>query len=132
MSNPNPNLKNLKSWKPGQSGNPKGKPKGIPNSKTRLLRLLELTEQLKNPISGELEGFSVAEQMDLAVILKAKKGDIKAYNAILDRLEGKPTQAIEHSGGKNPIRQILEKYGGGEGQELEFPEDKGGSPEDSS
>lgn len=89
------NEQNLKPFKPGQSGNPKGRPKGVLHSKTRLKRLLELTEDLTNPITKEIEGFSVAEQMDLAQIIKARKGDTKAYIALLDRLEGKPTQNVD-------------------------------------
>ena len=82
-------------FKPGVSGNPKGKPKGVPHSKTRLLRLLELTEELKNPVTGELEGFTVAEQLDLQQIIKARRGDTRAYTVVMDRLEGKPPQTID-------------------------------------
>lgn len=87
----------------GEVRNPKGRGKGVPNSKTRLKRLLELTEDLTNPITKEVEGFSVAEQMDLAQIVKARKGDTKAYNAILDRLEGRPKQevGVDLEGGLN-------------------------------
>jgi hypothetical protein len=91
-----PNPENLKSWKKGQSGNPKGKPKGVEHSKTRLIRLLQIVQKKKNAITGESEEFSVAEQMDMALILKALKGDIKAYAEILDRIEGKATQHIEN------------------------------------
>lgn len=83
-------------FKKGKSGNPNGAKKGVPHSKTRLRRLLELTENLTNPITKEVEGFSVAEQMDLAMIIKARSGDVKAYTAVLDRLEGKPKQTIEN------------------------------------
>ena len=85
----------------GVSGNPAGKPKGVQNSKTRLLRLLELVTKMKNPVTGEEEEFSLAEQLDMQVIAKARKGDLKAYEMILDRLEGraKQTSEIELSGG---------------------------------
>jgi ribosome-binding protein aMBF1 (putative translation factor) len=78
----------------GETRNPNGKPKGVPHSKTRLKRLMELTENLTNPITKEIEGFTVAEQLDLAQIIKARKGDTRAYEAILDRLEGKPKQDV--------------------------------------
>jgi len=83
------------SFKPGQSGNPNGRPKGVPNARTRLQRLLLLTQDMKNPVTGEMEGFTVAEQMDLAQIIAARKGDTRAYNAIMDRLEGKPQQSVD-------------------------------------
>ena len=95
MANPNPNLDNLKPMKPGETLNPKGYPKGVPHSKTRLKRLLQITENLTNPITKETEGFSVAEQLDLAQIVRAKKGDTRAYTALMDRLEGKPTQYVD-------------------------------------
>ena len=84
-----------KPFEKGESGNPKGRPKGVPNSKTRLLRLLEITQNVKNPITGELEDFSIAERMDLAILNKALKGDIRAYQELMDRLEGKAKQTTD-------------------------------------
>src|SRR5690348_4080797 len=88
-------LKNLKPPKKGEVRNPKGKPKGVEHSKTRLKRLLELTQKMKNPVTGKEENFTIAEQMDLALIAKARKGDVLAYREILDRLEGKPKQTTD-------------------------------------
>jgi len=95
------NEQNLTPFKKGEVANPKGRPKGIPNSKTRLLRLLELVQVKTNPITGEKEEFTVAEQLDMMVLQKAFKGDLRAYQEILDRLEGraKQTNEIELSGG---------------------------------
>lgn len=88
----------LKSFEPGQSGNQKGRPKGVPNAKTRMERFLELSINGKNPITKEDELFTVAELMDLQVISKAIKGDLQAWEKINDRLEGKAKQTTEHSG----------------------------------
>lgn len=85
-------------FKKGQSGNPAGRPAGVPNTKTRLLRFLELEQEGTNPVTKEREQFTVAELMDLQQIAKALKGDLQAYSALLDRLEGKPPQNHEHSG----------------------------------
>ena len=94
------NEQNLTPFEKGKPGGP-GRPKGVPNSKTRLLRLLELVQVKTNPITGEKEEFSVAEQLDMMVLQKAFKGDLKAYQEILDRLEGraKQTSEVEISGG---------------------------------
>ena len=94
------NEQNLKPFQVGNPGGP-GRPKGVPNSKTRLLRILELVQKKRNPVTGEDEEFSIAEQMDLQLINKALKGDMKAYEILMDRLEGKPKQSteVEVSGG---------------------------------
>jgi hypothetical protein len=95
------NEQNLIPAQKGEVRNPNGRPKGVPNSKTRLLRLLELVQIKTNPITGEKEEFTVAEQLDLMVLQKAFKGDLRAYQEILDRLEGRAKQSteIEVSGG---------------------------------
>jgi len=89
------NEQNLIPAQKGEIRNPNGRPKGIPNSKTRLLRLLELVQVKTNPITGEKEEFTVAEQLDMMVLQKAFKGDLKAYQEILDRLEGRAKQTTD-------------------------------------
>jgi hypothetical protein len=95
------NEQNLTPFPKGVSGNPAGKPKGVQNSKTRLLRLLELVQKKKNPITGVEEEYTVLELMDMQQVFKALKGDDKAYREILDRLEGRAKQSteVEISGG---------------------------------
>ena len=87
----------------GVSGNPAGKPKGTEHSKTRLKRILDLVQKKRNPITGEEEEFTVLELMDMQMIAKALRGDQKAYQEVIDRLEGKPKQTseVEVSGGMN-------------------------------
>ena len=89
------NEQNLKPFPKGVSGNPAGKPKGTEHSKTRLKRLLDLVQKKRNPITGEEEEFTVLELMDMQMIAKALKGDQKAYEAVVDRLEGKPKQTTD-------------------------------------
>lgn len=108
------NEQNLIPAKKGEIRNPKGRGKGVLNSKTRLLRLLELVTETKNPVTGENEEFSIAEQLDMQIIAKARKGDLKAYEILLDRLEGKPKQSteLEVSGGLNITWEEKKTYVG--------------------
>lgn len=104
----------------GEIRNPNGRPKGIPNSKTRYLRLLTLTEKIKNPVTGDMEEFSIIEQLDMQMIAKARKGDLKAYKEIMDRLEGKAQQSIDMNVAIDPRKEILKKYmEGGDVREVE-------------
>ena len=82
-------------FKPGETGNPNGRPKGVPNAATRYMRFLQLEQQGKNPVTGETETFTLAELMDLRQIKRAIDGDLNAYKEILDRLEGKSVQKSE-------------------------------------
>lgn len=108
----NPNAAaNLRPAKKGEVRNPKGRPPGIPNAKTRYKRLLELTETIKNPVTGEMEEFSIIEQLDMQVIAKARKGDLAAYRELMDRLEGKAKQSVDVGGGDVPISVLLDKFG---------------------
>jgi hypothetical protein len=106
------NEQNLIPAQKGEIRNPNGRPKGVLNSKTRLLRLLELVTTTKNPVTGEMEEFSIAEQLDMKIIAKAMKGDIRAYQELLDRLEGKAKQTneIELSGGLNVVWEEKKTY----------------------
>lgn len=46
------------------------------------------------------------EALAMSVLKKAlAKGDIQAFNAVADRMEGKPTQPVE--GGENPIKFVV-------------------------
>jgi len=106
------NEQNLTPFPKGVSGNPAGKPKGVEHSKTRLLRLLQLVTKVRNPVTGEDEEFTIAEQLDMKIIAKAMKSDIRAYQEILDILEGraKQTNEIELSGGLNVVWEEKKTY----------------------
>jgi hypothetical protein len=102
-------LDNLKPFEKGQSGNPNGRPKGAISSKTILNKFLSLVEKgVKNPVTGEFEDMTVAEVMNLSIIAKARKGDLSAYREVLDRLEGKPQQNIDHTTGGEKIDNKFE------------------------
>ena len=82
-------------FKKGQSGNPKGRPKGRRNRSTIARELLELNQKLKNPLTGQDETMSQEYLMTLALIKKAREGDVSAYKALMDSGYGAPVQQIE-------------------------------------
>lgn len=100
-------------WKPGESGNPAGRPKGIPNSKTILQRFLALEEKIANPVTGVEENMSQLEIMYLKQIAKARKGDLQAMKEVIDRYEGKAQQTVDMNLAVDPRKEILEQYLGG-------------------
>ena len=97
---------NLIPFKPGQSGNPKGRPKGAKSRSTVIKRWLEAMDKGKNPMTGEVENMSVEDKMTLALIGKALKGDTQAYKALMDSAYGQPKQEIEEVSTKEVITRI--------------------------
>lgn len=59
------------------------------NVVSRLKKFLALEIDGQDPITKQAGKFTVAEMMDLQVIAAALKGDIKAWEKINDRIEGK-------------------------------------------
>jgi hypothetical protein len=99
------NEENLKpAWKPGeQSPNPNGRPKGSKNRSTIARKWLEVMQESKNPITGELEKLSQEDLITLAMIHKARKGDVGAYKQLMDSGFGMPTQQIEQTIIEQPL-----------------------------
>lgn len=79
MANKNPKRENLKPWPKGVSGNPAGAQKKIP----------ELDKLLSDIPESDYEAI-IQKLID-----KAKKGDIRASEVVLDRAYGKPKEKIE-------------------------------------
>lgn len=78
------NEQNLKPWKPGQSGNPKGRPKGIRNFSTIIQQLLA-DEELMDKISKNKPSYwdhlpikNGANALVTVMLIKALQGDVKA------------------------------------------------------
>lgn len=89
---------NLKpAWSKGESGNPNGRPKGAKNRSTIARKWLEVNQKLKNPITSEDEVMSQEDLMTLALIKKAREGDVNAYKALMDSGYGSPVQQIEQT-----------------------------------
>lgn len=76
MANPNPDRRNLRPWKPGQSGNPNGRPKSL----TSILR--DLMDR-QNPA-----GLTAAEAFVQACIIHAANGNAAYAKEIWARMDG--------------------------------------------
>lgn len=68
----------------GQTGNPNGRPRKLP----------ELDKLLADVLGEEKDGMTAAEAILKALRLKAAKGDVRAIEVMLDRAYGKPKQTI--------------------------------------
>ncbi len=79
-------------WKPGQSGNPGGRPKRKP-----------LTDAIARIIDAV-----GAEKFAAAIAAKAELGDVTAFREMADRLEGKVAQPI---GGSDELGPVKVAYG---------------------
>ena len=90
-------LDNLKPFEKGESGNPNGRPKGAKGRATIARYWLEINQKLKNPITGTEETMSQEDLMTLALIKKAREGDVAAYRALMDSGYGSPIQQIEQT-----------------------------------
>ena len=92
MAKPNP-IPNSKPFKKGQSGNPNGRPKKLP----------ELDKLLADVLGEEKDGRTAAEAILMALRAKAAKGDIRAAEVLLDRAWGKAKQQVDVTSGGNPV-----------------------------
>ena len=79
-------MENLKPWKPGQSGNPGGRPRR--DAITGALRE-QLASQTNSPDGGSE---TIADAIAAALIKHALRGDVRAIREIADRTEGRPRQ----------------------------------------
>lgn len=91
-----PNPQNLKPFKPGQSGNPKGREKGSHNRATIAMKWLGILTKHKNLLTGIEEQLSMEDKMTLSLIKKAiEDQDVNAYKAVMDSAYGTPKQTTE-------------------------------------
>lgn len=98
---PNPENITDKKFPKGQSGNPNGRPKGSRNRSTVAKQWLEVAQKIKNPITGADETLEQQDIMTLALIKKAREGDVSAYKELMDSAYGKSIQ-IDHNHNVEP------------------------------
>jgi hypothetical protein len=89
------NEENLKPFGKGNNANPNGRPKGSRNRSTIVKELLEFASSQKNVLTGEQETLTQEQAITLAMLLKAGKGDVNAYKALMDSCYGAPKQTTD-------------------------------------
>lgn len=76
------NIENLKPYKPGESGHPEGRPKGVRNWDVVMRELFD---------SGE---FDQAEMLKVFYKKALEEGDQKAMDYITERMDGKAKERL--------------------------------------
>lgn len=92
-------------FKKGQSGNPNGRPKGRRNRSTLIREWLEVSQKIKNPITGEIQELEQQDIMTLALIKKAREGDVSAFRELMDGAHGKVMQQTDITTNGESIQQ---------------------------
>jgi hypothetical protein len=87
-------------FKPGQSGNPNGRPKKIP----------ELDKLLADVLGEEKDGIEAAKAILMALRAKATKGDVRAAEVLLERAYGKIKQDVNLSGSLGVVWNEVKTY----------------------
>lgn len=101
MANPNPLPPPEESqFKPGESGNPHGRPKGTKNLSTILKEMLELETEVDG------EKMTNKDAIIRKLMKKSKEGDMKAIQEVFDRTEGKSKQEIKLEGIPDPTFHV--------------------------
>jgi hypothetical protein len=91
---------NLKQWKKGQSGNPKGRKKGDVNV------LHHIKKQLALIAPGQRKAWAllIAEK----AVKKASRGDYQFAKLIIEHQDGTPVQKVLHGNtGDEPFRVVM-------------------------
>ena len=108
------NDENLRPAQKGEVRNPNGRPKGAKNRSTIARQWLEVNQSLKNPLTGEQETMSQEDLMTLALIKKAREGDVTAYKALMDSGYGAPLQQVEQTITELPLFPDVQEDNGNE------------------
>jgi hypothetical protein len=109
-----PNSKGRKPWKPGESGNPRGRPRKENTYSDTVRALLEATEidVTFTTADGKTQHRRVTSSKNLyygiaaAQIMEAMKGDTTAARELIDRVQGKPLASVDVHSSHTERREI--------------------------
>jgi hypothetical protein len=91
-------------FKPGQSGNPAGRPKSITLSEALRLELAKM-------LPGDTQERTFAEVIAQQLVRAAATGNILAAKEIADRTEGRPKQAVDMTMNVTDWRELARQNG---------------------
>jgi hypothetical protein len=87
-------------WRPGQSGNPSGRPRRAAFSEA-------CRDVLAAPVTGDRDGRTYAQAIAWKLAEMARAGDVRAAVELADRAEGRVRQAVEMENA--PLTQAFER-----------------------
>lgn len=92
---------NLRPFKPGQSGNPNGRPKGL-TLEERFRKVLEAATK-----DGAADGRQIADVLVEVIIKQALKGNSTAWKEALDRAYGKVPDRLAGAHGEDLTIKVV-------------------------
>ncbi|MGO9047422.1 MAG: DUF5681 domain-containing protein [Xanthobacteraceae bacterium] len=95
-------------FRPGQSGNPRGRPRSAKNESTILREIL--SRKIKNRTGDRVRTISVLEGILLRIADDSLKGDIKSAAFLLNRYGAMVSGELQRSEITEDDRQVLEAY----------------------
>lgn len=98
MANPNPNQENLKPARSKEEARKIGKAGGIASGESRRKKR-ELRDTLRALLEETTkDGRTGMENIAIALLAEAEKGNVRAFAEIRDTLYGKPVSTVEMTG----------------------------------
>lgn len=96
-------------WKPGESGNPSGRPKRVYISEIYAdLLVTPLPEEIRRKLKRS-EGITFAEALALSVLENAVSGSLAAVREVREATEGKTSERSKEISGPVRFRHVYEQ-----------------------
>jgi len=95
-------------FRPGRSGNPKGRPKGTKNESTILRELLE--RKIETRSNGRTQKVTVLEAMLLRFVEDALNGNVKTGAFLLNRFAARLSGELKAEDLTDDDREVLEAF----------------------
>lgn len=110
------NPQNLVLWKPGQSGNPKGYPKGQRHYKTIFREALKRIAEKQGCDTVDVE-----DAIHVKAIEKAIKGDFFFYKELNERIHGKVVEKMDVTSGGKTLADLIASANANKGNGAKTP-----------